>query len=89
MYKKYKNDYLFINENIKSNIIKLFLKYENIFKDIKKHIHLKKKFLNYQYVLYKIFILLNLNDIYFNYLELPKNNFLIEKLDIIWNKFFI
>ena len=57
MYLKYKGEYLYINRNIKEEIIKLFIRYENIYNQNRKWIKLKKKFLNYHYILYKIFLL--------------------------------
>ncbi len=88
MYLKYKDKYKFINNDIKNLIITMFKKYENVYKENKRYIKLKKKFLNYQYILYNIFIRLDLYDDYYNYIDLP-NDIIIIKLNEIWSKFFI
>ena len=64
---KYPDIYLNIKYELKGVIIKLFLYYEKLYNNNKKYIQLKKKFLNYHYILYKIFEVLNINKIYFNY----------------------
>lgn len=88
MYLKYKDKYKFINNDTKNLIITMFKKYENVYKENKRYIKLKKKFLNYQYILYNIFIRLDLYDDYYNYIDLP-NDIIIIKLNEIWSKFFI
>lgn len=68
MYKKYPWKYIFINNSTRYEILNLFEKYEKIFKKYKKNIIcLKKKIINYQYILKKIFFSLNLDEIFYNY----------------------
>lgn len=85
MYLKYKNDYHFINFNLHMKLSELFKNAETIHKLNKKKIDSKKKFINYSYILYKIFEKLNLCYKYNSMLDLPNN---IKKYDIYYNEFF-
>lgn len=88
MHKKFKNDYKFINQNLKIIIINLFLKIEKIFIENKRQIKkLKKKILNYNFILWKIFIMIDKPE-YIKYIELPEK-WINDKLEEIWKTFFI
>ena len=68
MFLFYKNDYVKINYELKNKILNKFIEFETKYKFIQKIIK-RKKMLNYQFILFKIFNLLgceNLN-IYLNF----------------------
>ena len=85
MYLKYKNDYPFINYDLQMKICTVFKTTEKIHQLNKKNFESKKKFLNYSYILYKIFEKLNLGFKYTDLLDLPNN---VKKLDNYYNDFF-
>ncbi len=85
MYEKYKNEYYFINFNLHMKILELFKNAEMIHKINKTNLESKKKFINYWYILYKIFEKLHLGYKYNHMLDLPNN---IKKYDIYYNEFF-
>lgn len=91
MFLKFNDDYLFIDEELKHNIFKIFFKIENQFNDCKKRCSLlrsrKKKIINYSFLLYKIMQILNLEQ-YHIYLDLP-NIKILNILNTVWQESFI
>ena len=69
MYLKYKDQYPFINNKLQWSIIDLFKSMEKIHSLNKTNYDSKKKFLNYWFILYKIFEWLNLHEKYKNMLD--------------------
>lgn len=90
MFLKFNNSYLFINDELKHEIFKIFFKIENQFNECKKRCSLlrsrKKKIINYSFLLYKILQLLNL-DKYHIYLDLP-NIKILNILNTVWYESF-
>ena len=67
--------------------MKLFILHENIYISNKKKFNKKKKFLNYNFILYKIFEILEI-DKYFKYmLDLPYKK-ILKQLNIYYNTYF-
>ena len=78
-----KKDFIIIPEQIEEKLYKMF---EEIQEPYEKHKgHRKKSFFSYDYIIYKFFEILNLDD-FTHYCKLLDNNDKITEHDRIWKK---